>query len=431
MLSSTISLSEQLDSWVVAGSVTVVETVQAITVGRLSATQAEILFEGFEAVDWPMQLTDAAHEIIDREELTEVPGPFIAVIQKPFEGVNRVLTLEGLSQLLSKPAFAGEWQVVPCQTSFATGLAAIHPWGHGDLFSPAPEKKSPRDIVRERAVDRRVPIDVRAWLVRGEVGLQAWADPAFRTFARLAAPALVRVIASETDGPGVVTFSGPPRITICFDEATLVDALDHSAFSSLQACANWVYENSTTTEQKHALLSAEIARSIPRGVDFAAAFRMISVDALDGAKLAFQLSQSDVSRDALKAQADLRKSIADDTAKIAEATRTLTGALALAVATGLGLVTAKATATGDPKILSGVSIIASLYVLAVALSGWFYLGNQDRLRAQWRKHFYRFIPDEDYRQMVTDPVRDAGWPYHFVGVIALIVALGLAGFAFN
>lgn len=431
MQSSTISLSEQLDSWAVAGNVSLVETVQAITIGRLSPAQAEVLCDLVAAVGWPMQVTDAAHEVIDRDEIAEVSGPFVAAIQKPADGVKVVVTLGGLAQLMAKPGFVGDWQVAACQVPFATGLAAIHPLGEGDLFSPSPNKKSPRDVVRERAADRLVPIDIRAWLLRGDLIDQLWSDSAFRTFARLAAPALARSIASEVDDCGNLAFNGPPRATVNFDETSLAASLNRDAFDVLRSCSTWVYEDPVTTEQRHALLAAEIARSIPRGIDFAAGFRMIDVDALDGARLAFQLSQSDIGRDALKAQADLRKAIADDTAKIAESTRTLTGALALAVATGLGLVTAKSTATGDPQVLSGVAFIAALYVMAVTLSGWFYLGNQDRLRAQWRKHFYRFVPDEDYRQMVTNPVRDAGWPYHFVGVIALIVSLGLFVLAFR
>ncbi|RWN22731.1 MAG: hypothetical protein EOR94_03485 [Mesorhizobium sp.] len=174
-----------------------------------------------------------------------------------------------------------------------------------------------------------------------------------------------------------------------------------------------VFEDSASAEQKHALFAAEFARSVTRIETVASAFRDAGCDILDGARLAFQLSQSDLSREAIKAQADLHKSIADDTAKAAEGTRTLAGAVAVAIATAITLVAARSTATVQPWVLALVAVAG--YLIVVAGSGWAYLHLQSQLRHQWRTRFYRFVPAEDYEAMVTRPTRSAALPYHFVG----------------
>src|SRR3546814_7567291 len=67
------------------------------------------------------------------------------------------------------------------------------------------------------------------------------------------------------------------------------------------------------------------------------AFWAAGRDVLEGSRLAFQLSQSNLSREAIKAQGDLRRAIADDMSKAAEGTRSLSGAVAVAIATAITL----------------------------------------------------------------------------------------------
>jgi hypothetical protein len=186
-----------------------------------------------------------------------------------------------------------------------------------------------------------------------------------------------------------------------------------------------VYEDRASAEQRHAIYSAEFARSVSRDESLGDAFRSAGKNILEGARLVYQFSQSELSREAIKAQGDLRKTIADDMSKIADGTRSLTTAIAVAIVTGIGLVATRSTSTGDPRVLSSVASIVALYLIAVTLSGWQYLRLQKRLREQWRQRLYRFIPSEDYAAMVTKPAAEAERPYHFMGVIGLIIAAAL------
>lgn len=424
MRSTPIDLGALLDKWFASGVVGLVETVSAITVSRLNAELATEIRATAGHLNWHCGLQDQAGE--PAEHIDEDLGPFVATIQKPADGSDRrLLTNAGLAQALAEKSDGGVWQIACAKVSFATGTTSFNPWGSGDVFAPAAATKSPLDIVREASEARLVPADIRKWLLRGYVTDAIWSDDAFQTFAAASAPALVRSLASEVVGLGFVTFNGPPRLSIPLLPEGLVQELELEGYRNLQAAASWVYEDTASAEQRHALFAAEFARSVMRSETFGRAIRSAGRDILEGARLAFQLSQSDLSREAIKTQADLRKSIADDTSRAAEGTRTLSGSIAVAIATGITLIAARSTGAAAPWVLSLVAVVAGGYLVVVALSGWAYLNLQRQLRKQWRRRFYRFVPADDYEAMVEKPARSAECPYHFVAVTALIVALAL------
>lgn len=431
MASTPIELGALLDDWVASGRAGLVETVPAVTISRLDAMSAQELLAVTHRLGWGCDVHDRAGEPAHADEIDENFGPFVATILKAVDGADRrLLTRTGLSQALAAEDVGGVWQVACAQISFATGTTSFNPWGSGDVFAPAAATKSPLDIVREASEARIVPTDIRKWLLRGEVTEAHWRDAAFQTFAVAGASALIRSLASEVVGQRVVVFNGPPRLSIALPDDRLVGELDLGGYQNLQAAVAWVYEDRSSAEQRHALFAAEFARSVVRDEPIGRAFQAAGRDVLEGSRLAFQLSQSDLSREAIKAQGDLRKAIADDTSKAAEGTRTLTAAIAVAIATGITLIAARSTGATEPWVLSLVAAVVGGYLVVVAISGWAYLNLQRALRDQWRRRFYRFVPADDYEAMVTKPARSAEWPYHFVAMIALIVAAALGWMAF-
>jgi hypothetical protein len=362
----------------------------------------------------------------DVNSLDDHMGPYIATIHKPVETADvRVLTRAGFLQALESLDVSGVWQVACAGNSFATGFASFNPWGRGDVYVCAAPTKSPLELVREGAEKRIVPADIRKWLLRSPITDTLWQDNAFQSFAGLATGPLVRSLATEVVGKRNVVFAGPPRLNLVLEETPLTTELQRPGFMHLQSSVAWVYEDQASAEQRHAIYSAEFARSVSRDESLGDAFRTAGENILEGARLVYQLSQSELSREAIKAQGDLRKTISDDMSKVADGTRSLTTAIAVAVATGIGLVATRSTSTGDPRVLSSVAGIVALYLIAVTLSGWQYLRLQKRLRAQWRQRLYRFIPSEDYAAMVTKPAAEAERPYHLMGVIGLIIAVAL------
>jgi hypothetical protein len=429
MTSTAIELGALLDTWAADGAVGIVETVPAVTVSRLGAFHAAELLAANRRLGWQCELQDAAGEPADIGDLHDDFAPYVATFLKGASGTDcRLLTCAGFGQVLAENG-GGVWQIACARMAFATGIASFSPWGGGDVFSPASPTKSPLDIVREASETRVVPTDIRKWLLRADVANDLWIDKAFQIFAAASAPALIRSLASEVVGEGGVVFTGPPRLNIALLNALLVKDLGIEGYRNLRSAVAWVYEDAVSAEQRHALFAAEFARSVLRDEPIGKAFRLAGRDILEGARLAFQLSQSNLSREAIKAQGDLRKAIADDTAKMADGTRTLSGAIAVAIATAIALVAARSTGTTAPWVLALVAAVVAGYLLVVALSGWAYLGLQRDLRDQWRRRFYRFIPDEDYKAMVTDPARSAERPYNLVAAMAIVVSLALFGMA--
>tara|TARA_R110002051_G_scaffold26988_1_gene65269 strand:- start:724 stop:2139 length:1416 start_codon:yes stop_codon:yes gene_type:complete len=411
-----------LDRWVDEGRVGLVETNVAVTISRLDAGSVAELGAAAERLGWSFDLQDAAGEPAAYESADADFEPFVGTLGKPTDGADRrLLTCLGFKQALNEPV-EGVWQIAAVRSAFVTGTASFNPWGHADVFSPSAETKSPLDLVREASEARSVPSDIRKWLLRGRLSEEIWDDSAFQVFAAASAPALIRSVSSEVAGVGTVIFSGPPRLSMALAEERLVEDLKIVGYQRLQAAVKWVYEDTNTAEQRHALFASEFARSVTRDEILGTAFQAAGQDVLDGARLAFQLSQSDLSREAIKAQGDLRRAIADDTSKAAEGSRTLAGAIAVAIATGITLVAARSTTSAEPWVLSLVAGVAAAYLLVVAMSGWAHLWLQANLRTQWRRRFYRFVPDEDYRAMVIKPARAAAIPYHLIGGVALIVS---------
>src|SRR3546814_14798143 len=116
-----------------------------------------------------------------------------------------------------------------------------------------------------------------------------WRDKAFQTFATVSAPALVRSLASEVVGQGAVVFSGPPRLNIALPKNDLVQELDLEGYRNLKAAVSWVYEDIASTEQRHALFSAEFERSVSWEAPIGKAFWNVCRIVLEGSRLSFPI----------------------------------------------------------------------------------------------------------------------------------------------
>src|SRR3546814_18685566 len=117
--------------------------------------------------------------------------------------------------------------------------------------------------------------------------------------------------------------------------------------------------------------------------------------------------------------------------KAAEGTRALSGAVAVAIATAITLVAARSTGAAEPWVLSLVAVVVAGYLVVVAVSGWTHLNLQRKLRDQWRRRFYRFVPADDYDALVTRPARSAARPSTLVPIMASFVAASLVCLAFT
>lgn len=423
MLSSLKTLAVAVDGLSAQGRATLTETPSALTVAALGAAEMAQLSPLLMAVGWPFEIVDGAGELADITTLTADYAPFIITVRKPDRGaVLQVITLVGLETFLIQELGDVTWEVATLETPFATMAANFLPWGSASIFSPAPATKSPRQLVREHNMPFRTPGDIRIWMPRVPVSEQLWGDTVFQTFVGLSAQALMRALAGEIKNDGNLVFKGPPHTQLDAPNRSAARMLKLHGYNDLLAAATWVYENGGEAEQRHGLFTAEFGRTHPPEAEAAAAFACVVANVLEGARLAYQLSLSDLTREAIKAQGDLRKAVADDAAKLADNTRQVVTAVAAALATCVGLVAAKLGTTTPHWVLQVVALVAAVYVAAIVASGWIFMGVQRDMRRKWRSRLYRFIPDSDYRAMVLDPARRAEAMFIIAAIAGGIVA---------
>jgi hypothetical protein len=402
-----------------------------VTASALSVDTLRLLAAEVERLGWQHWVSDAENNEWGVGEARQEYAPFRLSIAKPgvVDGTLRLLTIEGLVRNLQESRVEAHWEIARLHLPFSTELVQFTPWGSLCDFVPGADKKSPRSLVREVGAERLVPLDVRQWLLRGSSkGLME--NVAFRVWGSEAARNLLFALADEVDSEdSSLKFRGPPKLTISALPAPdndLLSELTPAGFEAVQEAASWVFENNREAEMRHVLLATEIARG-GGGATSAPKFlgREMSV-ALEGAKIAYQMALSELSRDTLKALGELRKAVTDETAKVTDAARQITAAVATALAIGLGLLAARTTTAVNPLLLKGVMLVALVYVAAIVISGRQFILLQRRLRQDWQPRLYRFLPQAEYKQMVGDPMKRAEGAFAWGAGLGSLAVIGLA-----
>jgi len=137
-----------------------------------------------------------------------------------------------------------------------------------------------------------------------------------------------------------------------------------------------------------------------------------------------------MSSDALKTLSELRKTVSDDTAKVAEGTRQIITAVAGALAIGAGLIAARLSGSVDPALVTIVMVLAITYVAITILSGISFTLLQRSVRKAWQPRLYRFLAPADYASLVGHPAKRAEyalWAASLLGTVAAaLMALAIS-----
>lgn len=328
------------------------------------------------------------------------------VADKPIvpEGIYPILTRAAFMAVLDRPPIESIIWVAELERKIETNSVCFSPWGSMDNFLPLGAILEPFRVVRAWAENNSIePVD--RWLLRDASSdvsggiLATWRERAVRV--------LSSALSQEIERDGRLLFRGPPATRFRFEGARNTTL---PAFASLQRAVAWVYENPRELENRHGILAAEVARTALRDGDLSDMAATLS-GALEGAKIAYSFGISQQSRDVLKALSDLRKAISDETTKLAESTRSLAAAVTTSAVGNIGLIIARITLAKDSHFVDSaaiaIAVALTLYVLVIMVSGFHYLSIQRDLRVNWRERLYRFLGNEEYKRMVTDPVTRA------------------------
>jgi hypothetical protein len=425
---SEILLAELLDDLHTSKEGFVSEAAGSISASELNLISAKRLADRIRNIGWKASAFDGAGTEWPIDNLPENFAPFILSIVKPEFETLAILTNVGFASFLAKGDSALVWRVARLETPLATKGRLFLNWRATTTFTPDEKTKSPRLLVREYTETRLVPDDIRPWILKNINYL--FESDTSKIWARSAIAATLCALADEIDtSVGQLKFKGPPRLALTLPQPNvdLYEQIHDEKFQSLQLAVGWVYENEREAEIRHIMFASELARSGGGELDAIKRIQNDCEGALEGAKIAYQMSISELGKDTLKALSDLKKAISEDVVKVADSTRQTITAVATALALGLGLIAARIATSAAPWLLTGIMSIVALYVAIIIYSGYDFINLQRKLRTDWQPRLYRFLPETEYKKMVADPARHAENTFFWCARIGSIIVLLLLG----
>jgi hypothetical protein len=315
--------------------------------------------------------------------------------------------------------------LTPAQTFAARGLDVVR-WDLSQPVSPATAPKSPIDatrFVRDFVPEREVVTDLSPWILitapaATSVFFEAWQAVASR---RLLAGLVSR--AWLEGGHVWLQASGPPIFRVRADQPDLVQAR-----SLLTEAAHWVFLSGIDIEARHVLFAGELARANHQGQNFVATIER----ALEAAKVAYEAHVQSSSRETLKVLADLRKTVIEETQKVAQRAQDLTATLwrdlAVSAAPFVLKIVSDAGKTPSAAIsaafyFAAAFFIAVSFVLQSKINRAFF-DSQQTSRQHWMQTLYSYISQKEREEIAEAPIEKAienYWTTH--RVLAFIYVL--------
>ena len=424
-----ISLAEAIDRLVETQKAHISESERAVTVSALSVENASELIALNIHLKWSMEIFDRADEVWNLAEALDSDfAPYRLVIQKPAAPANtlQLLSNSSFAQWLERGHSAVYWHVARSSSALIVGMRVVQSWGEV-VQEPVTlmTTKSPRALVKELDNVRCVPEDVRPWLAT--VTEEDFTQPTVQVWVRAASAALINCLPNEINTSSrELKFRGPPRLTLPRFDAE-VESLGYATFNALQKALHWVFEHEREAEMRHILLATELAQSAASAERTSEFLSQHLLHSWESAQIAYQMALAETGKDTLKILSDLRKAITEETAKLSDMSRQLTGSVAVAVTTGIGLIAARVAGNASQVLVALVMFVVVLYVGMVIFSGVQFMRLQRLLRKDWHHRLYRFLPEAEYKRMVETPTNKAErsfvWTARIGGVAVAVLFL--------
>lgn len=312
--------------------------------------------------------------------------------------------------------------------TFATLFARFESWtvDDGAPYAASEVLVSPKKLVRDFTNGAEaVAADLRPWLLR--VAPSA-ASLAYTGWKQLASRRVLAALSNEVsfvDGAGTYVFTGPPKRSLAAPSV-----FDDVLSDQLQAAASWVYSEGRDVETRHLLLSSELARAHEAAV-LAGVFER----GLESAKSAYSAHVKSGSRETLKALADLRKAVFEETQKISQRAQDLAGSLwkdvAIAAAPFVLKILPDAGKAADPVILVVFPVAAALFLIfsffiQVYVNQRFFR-HQDNSREVWKRALNVVLTNQELTDLSETPIIESLRDYRRVRFVVGLVYLLLVG----
>jgi hypothetical protein len=374
-------------------------------------------------------LRDGAGLECDRKNIDDDFSPYTVYLSKPQEdGKYYILTNSAFAAALheAEPISAAIWKIARLRHPIVTYGRLFCNWGATENFTSGEAMKNPRNLVKESSNHRQVVSDIRPWILRSEFASLTCDSSA--VWMQAAFPVCIRCLPDELEMEGqALKFKGPPKMTVDISPNGKFN-VEH--FEPIQKAINWIYELDNQADIRHQYFKSEIVRSGLGSRPATPEFLDGIIGALDGARIAYALSISELGKDTIKALADLKKSVGEDTSKLTESTRQTIAAVAAALAVGFGLLAARVSANAPISLIMVIMLVACFYVVSIVLSGFGLIHLQRQVRQDWHTKIYRFLTDSDYHSLVVKPSKIAEKMFHWAAALGGGIVLAITFYIF-
>lgn len=380
----------------------------SVTVNNLTENDIRGLISILEPLGLTFNIKDSVEQDATNFEFADRLPPFTLTFQKPTltNGIG-FLTNRSFADWMRSPSAAGLVYVACATKSFSTESFTVAPWDEGAESHIADSRKSPARLVRSDGTKGAIPQDIRHYLLADQnADNSPWGDSVFKIWCDNASRSLPCCLANDVFPLcNEIEFRGKPRIRLKIEKDDIPVKLSPTGFSNLQAAARWIYDIERESELRHTLLTQEISRLFPPEDGFLNSTEKYLEIALEGAKIAYEFSLQEMSKDALKGLSELRKSVVEETQKIIDSTRQLLLGVAGAAFYALGLIAARMISKVDPWLIDVMAFVGFLYVASLIVVNSRALTQQRNMRNQWRNKLYRYLTNDEYLQLVDLPVQ--------------------------
>lgn len=430
-LCSPTALAEAIDRLAEAHGALVTESEHDVLVCNLQVPAAQHLAQLCRAAGWEPVLVDSANNPFAPADLCADYAPFRLTVSKRLPRENDtlyLLTTAGLRSMLASGHPAACWRLARIGQRLVTQARVYGNWSEPLPRVTATRLRSPRALVRETAGQGHVPEDLRYWLLAAGEHIDA-RDPIHRLWAAQALHALACSLADGVDGHHHgLTFRGPPPLRLRISPALVhCPATLALLCDRLQAAARWVFEVERETEVRHAMLATEIARAGRADGDAWGYLTAHLAEAMDSARVVYQLHLSEMTVDTLNALSHLRSNVNDDAARTTEATQQALTKVAAGLGVGLTLIVTGVSNDVGFRVTLLTMLIACMYCAVEIAAGWRLIKIRRIARDAWQPRWYRFLPRSDYRAMVSRPADRSECVYLWATLsgLALVALMGL------
>lgn len=383
---------------------------------------------------------DGSDAELDDDDEAQPSQRFIITLNKtPDDRALRLFFGRSLTDKLA-PALAEVDHVLVADMGagepFTTYRSRYQKWTDAppEAYRPHEALPNPKKFTRDFTQNGAVPDDLRPWLEDERpktpgIAYMAWQD--------LAAPRLLAAIANHVsesrDGIVSYHFNGPPAREVKDTHVQI-----RTVAGRLSDGAKWVYgEGTRDAEVRHILLANEWARSHRQDAP-----QSLGEDSLPSAKRAYDAHVRKASRDTLKAVAELRKAVIDESKKFSDRAHQLSGALwkdlIIAALPFFLKILPTAAGTADNLIVGVTALIAALFLaysfLMHNMINERYFAHQEDSRDIWRDYINDVLNPERLQIFADDPIDKSRADYNavwwrvlgaysvfFVGLIAFAI----------